>query len=53
MQNENDSKNPVFLDVNYDAGHFGGSTRDEYFKEESKKIAFILWQCGHPDFQIK
>lgn len=53
MQNENGSKNPVFLDVNYDAGHFGGSTRDEYFKEESKKIAFILWQCGHPDFQIK
>ncbi|SEQ55233.1 oligopeptidase B Serine peptidase. MEROPS family S09A [Epilithonimonas lactis] len=53
MQNENGSKNPVFLDVNYNAGHFGGSTKDEYFKEESKKIAFILWQCGHPDFQIK
>ncbi len=53
MQNENGSGNPVFLDVNYDAGHFGGSTQDEFFKEEARNMAFIFWQCGHPDFQIK
>ncbi len=53
MQNENGSEHPIFLDVNYTAGHFGGSTIDEYYAEEAKKLAFILWQCGDPDFQIK
>lgn len=53
MQNENGSEHPIFLDVNYEAGHFGGSTQDEYLKEEARNMAFIFWQCGHPDFQIK
>lgn len=53
MQNDNGSEHPIFLDVNYEAGHFGGSTQDEYLKEEARNMAFVFWQCGHPDFQIK
>jgi len=53
MQNENGSEHPIFLNVNYEAGHFGGSAYDEYLKEEARNMAFIFWQCGHRDFQIK
>ena len=51
MQNENSSQNPVFLYVDYNAGHFGGSTMDEYYGQMAKEYAFLLWQCGDPEFQ--
>lgn len=51
MQNANTSANPVLLDVNYNAGHFGGTTVDEKNQEIAREIAFLLWQCGHPEFQ--
>lgn len=53
MQAENGSDNPVFLDVDYDAGHGGGSTRMEQLRQMAKEYAFLLWQTGHPDFQPK
>lgn len=51
MQNANGSQNPVFLDVDYKSGHFGGSTVDEQFKQLAKEFAFLLWQCGDEEFQ--
>ena len=51
MQNENGSQNPVFLYVDYAAGHFGGSTKDEQFTQRAKEYAFLLWQCGIEEFQ--
>lgn len=51
MQNENGSQNPVFLDVDYKSGHFGGSTVDEQFIQIAKEYAFLLWQCGDEEFQ--
>ncbi|HRP43627.1 MAG TPA: prolyl oligopeptidase family serine peptidase [Ginsengibacter sp.] len=53
MQGANGSQNPVFLDVNYAGGHYGGSTVDERFVQTAKEYAFLLWQCGDPDFQYK
>lgn len=51
MQAENGSQNPVFLYVDYVAGHFGGSTVDERFAQMAKEYAFLLWQCGDEEFQ--
>ncbi|MGE9311262.1 prolyl oligopeptidase family serine peptidase [Niabella sp. CJ426] len=45
MQAENGSSYPVLLDVDYKAGHFGGSTVDEQIQQAAKEYAFILWQC--------
>ena len=51
MQAENGSQNPVFLYVDYKAGHFGGSTVEERFVQRAKEYAFLLWQCGNEEFQ--
>lgn len=51
LQNENGSSNPVLLQVDYSTGHFGGETMTDYFKNISDIYSFIMWQCGHPDFQ--
>lgn len=53
MQTENSSSFPVFLYVDYKAGHFGGSTTEEKFKQNALEYAFFLWQTGDKDFQIK
>ena len=53
MQNASASENPVLLMVNYKGGHFGGSTKSEQFDEIAREYAFLLWQCGDPDFQPK
>lgn len=45
MQAENGSPNPVLLDVDYKAGHYGGSTVEEQIQQAAKEYAFILWQC--------
>lgn len=51
MQADNTSQAPVFLYVDYAAGHFGGSTVDERFAQTAKEFAFLLWQCGDKEFQ--
>lgn len=53
MQADNASTNPVFLYVDYKAGHFGGSTVEEQFLQASREYSFLLWQCGDKDFQVK
>jgi prolyl oligopeptidase len=51
MQSVNSSAHPIFLDVDFKAGHFSGGTLDERHLQDAKEFAFLLWQCGHPDFQ--
>ncbi len=53
MQAANASERPIFLDVDYSAGHFGGSTMDEFRRQLAREYAFFLWQVGRPEFQIK
>jgi prolyl oligopeptidase len=38
--------------VNYDNGHF---TEDKAvtYANFADHFVFALWQCGHPDFQVK
>lgn len=50
MQNSSDSGKPVLMKVNYDNGHF---TEDKAvtFANFADQFAFVMWQCGHPDFQ--
>jgi prolyl oligopeptidase len=52
LQNATISGKPVIMKVNYDNGHF---TEDKSvtFANFADQFAFAMWQCGHPDFQLK
>jgi prolyl oligopeptidase len=52
LQNATTSGKPVLMKVNYDNGHF---TEDKSvtFANFADQFAFAMWQCGHPDFQLK
>ncbi len=47
LQQRSQSGKPALLMVNYENGHFNTS------KNLADQIAFALWQCGHPNFQLK
>ncbi len=47
MQEANGSSYPVLLDVDYKAGHYGGSTVEEQIQQAAKEYSFILWQCKY------
>ena len=53
MQSVNKSTTPILLFVNYQGGHFGGSTIKEQMAENAMENAFLLWQCGDPEFQTE
>ena len=52
LQNSSVSGKPVVMKVNYDNGHF---TEDKSvtYSNFADQFAFAMWQCGHPDFQMK
>jgi prolyl oligopeptidase len=52
LQNASVSGKPVFMKVNYDNGHFT-EDRDVTYANFADQYAFVLWQCGHPDFHLK
>ena len=52
LQNASVSGMPVLMKVNYDNGHFT-EDKNVTFANFADQYAFILWQCGHPDFQPK
>lgn len=52
VQNASTSGKPVLLKVNYDNGHFT-EDREVTFANFADQFAFVMWQCGHPDFQLK
>lgn len=50
---ESDTKNPVLFKVNYKSGHYGSDNVEEKIKQWANIYSFILWQTGHPDYQLK
>ncbi len=52
MQNASSSGKPVLMKVNYNNGHFTEDKSVEY-ANYADQLAFAMWQCGHPDFQLK
>jgi prolyl oligopeptidase len=52
VQNASSSGKPVLMKVNYDNGHFT-EDREVTFANFADQYAFVMWQCGHPDFQKK
>jgi len=45
------SGKPVLLNLDYDAGHGIGATKEQRQRETADYFAFLLWQTGQPDFQ--
>jgi prolyl oligopeptidase len=52
VQNASTSDKPVLLKINYDNGHFT-EDKNVTYANFANQYAFVLWQCGHPDFQPK
>ncbi len=52
VQNASASGKPVLMKVNYDNGHFT-EDREVTWANFADQYAFVMWQCGHPDFQPK
>ena len=52
VQNASASNKPVLMKVNYDNGHFT-EDREVTWANFADQFAFVMWQCGHPDFQPK
>ena len=52
LQHASGSGKPALMKVNYDSGHF---TEDKTvrFRDYADQFAFLMWQCGHPAFQMK
>jgi prolyl oligopeptidase len=51
-QNSSSSGKPVLMKVNYENGHFTDDREviRAYFADQ---YACVMWQCKHPDFQVK
>ena len=52
LQNASTSGKPVLMKVNYDNGHFT-EDKEVTFANFADQFAFVLWQCGHPGFQLR
>jgi len=52
LQNSSASGKPVLMKVNYDNGHFT-EDREVTWANFADQFAFVMWQTGHPDFQVK
>jgi prolyl oligopeptidase len=53
LQAASTSGRPVLLRVDFDAGHGFDSTRSQRDEEVADEQAFLLWQFGLPEFQIR
>jgi prolyl oligopeptidase len=51
-QQASTSGKPVLMKVNYDNGHFT-EDREVTYANFADQYAFLMWQCGHPGFQVK
>jgi prolyl oligopeptidase len=52
VQNASASGKPVLMDVNYDNGHFT-EDKEVTYHDFANQLAFVLWQCGQPGFELK
>jgi prolyl oligopeptidase len=49
----NASDEPILLWVDFESGHGVGNTKTKQFETMADRIAFGLWQTGHPDFRYR
>ncbi len=52
VQHASTSGKPVLMNVNYENGHFT-EDREVTFANFADQYAFVMWQFGHSDFQLK
>lgn len=48
-----DKAKPVLLRLDYESGHGQGSTKSQALDSRADTFAFLLWQMGVKDFQLK
>jgi prolyl oligopeptidase len=48
---KNQNAKPVWLRVDYEAGHGMGSSVSSQLDEQADVWSFFLWQFGHPAYQ--
>ncbi len=54
LQASSTSKKPILFDVDFKSGHAGNvGGANSVFRLYANSIAFMLWQTGHPDYQLK
>ncbi|MCT3949244.1 prolyl oligopeptidase family serine peptidase [Elizabethkingia anophelis] len=53
LQENNGSKNPILLKIDFDGGHGLDSSKKKAYEDVADIFAFALWQLGHPDYQPK
>jgi len=54
IQNINkELKKPVLLNVDFNSGHEGSTDELDVYEEWGNIFSFVLWQTGHPDYQLK
>lgn len=52
VQNASISGKPALMKINYDSGHFT-ENKEITWANFADQYAFMMWQCGHPDFKKK
>jgi len=53
LQSNSSQKNPVFLLADFETGHGESSNELKIYKDWANIFSFVLWQTGHPDYQLK
>ena len=53
MQQSSTKKRPIFLRADFESGHDGSSDVMKVYKEWADIFSFVLWQTGHPEYQLK
>ncbi len=48
----NVSDNPILFRVDYETGHVS-DTKTKYYNDIADVLSFVLWQTGHPKYQLK
>ncbi|GAA3657462.1 prolyl oligopeptidase family serine peptidase [Flavivirga jejuensis] len=53
LQNSNMLKKPVLLNIDFNSGHNGTNNELKIYEEWADIFSFILWQTGHPEYQLE
>ena len=53
MQEYNSSDKPILLSIDPEGGHGFQASQEKKDQETVNVMKFLLWQTGHPDYQLK
>jgi prolyl oligopeptidase len=53
LKEYSNSNKPILFSVDFESGHGRENSRRKILTRIAKRIAFALWQTGHPDYQPK